>query len=139
MADNKKDLSKKDLKNRTVIVMFMAPDSKKKYGNTPRRKRENTEGRGNLMTDDDELTSEDPLASNHVKISRSNLGNAKKTYKEIKTDDKMNKEEFVRKWGHLFSMVKDLSSIQEEGSGSQWDKTQILMLRDAISVIEDNN
>ena len=40
MADNKKDLSKKDLKNRTVIVMFMAPDSKKKYGNTPRLKRE---------------------------------------------------------------------------------------------------
>ena len=51
----------------------------------------------------------------------------------------MNKEEFVRKWGHLFSMVKDLSSSQEEGSGSQWDKTQILMLRDAISVIENNN
>ena len=55
---------------------------------TLRDARENAEGRGNLMTDDDELTSEDPLASNHVKISRSNLGNAKKTYKEIKTDDK---------------------------------------------------
>ena len=54
---------------------------------TLRGVRENTEGRGNLMTDDDELT-EDPLASNHVKISRSNLGNAKRTYKEIKTDDK---------------------------------------------------
>ena len=51
----------------------------------------------------------------------------------------MNKEDFIKKWGHLFSMVKDLSSIQEEGSGSQWDKTQILMLRDAISVIENNN
>ena len=57
---------------------------------TLRDARENTEGRGNLMTetDDDEIASEDPLASNHVKISRSNVGNAKRTYKEIKTDDK---------------------------------------------------
>jgi len=30
----------------------------------------------------------DNLASGHVKISRSNLGNAKRTYKEIKTEDK---------------------------------------------------
>ena len=51
----------------------------------------------------------------------------------------MNKEEFVRKWGHLFSMVRDLSTIQEEGLDSGWDKTQILMLRGAISVIENNN
>ena len=49
----------------------------------------------------------------------------------------MNKEVFTNKWGHLFSMVKDLSSPQEEGPASEWDKTQILMLRDAISVIEN--
>ena len=49
----------------------------------------------------------------------------------------MNKEEFVKKWGHLFILVKELSSSQDEGSASEWDKTQILMLRDAISVIEN--
>ena len=49
----------------------------------------------------------------------------------------MNKKEFTNKWGHLFNLVKDLSSPQEEGPASEWDKTQILMLRDAISVIEN--
>ena len=49
----------------------------------------------------------------------------------------MNKEEFVKKWGHLFSLVKELSFPQEEGPASEWDKTQILMLRDALLVIEN--
>ena len=49
----------------------------------------------------------------------------------------MNKEEFVKKWGHLFSMVKDLSSSQEEGSLVE-DNVPVMMLRDAISVIEDD-
>jgi hypothetical protein len=41
------------------------------------------------MTDKvDENRSADSLASGHVKLPRSNLGNAKRTYKEIKADDK---------------------------------------------------
>ena len=41
------------------------------------------------MTDeDDENRSADPLASGHVKLPRSNLGNAKRTYKEVKADDR---------------------------------------------------
>lgn len=50
----------------------------------------------------------------------------------------MNKEEFVRKWGHLFDLVKELAFVKEDGSSSEGDNTQILMLRDAISVIEED-
>ncbi|MEM3906916.1 MAG: hypothetical protein QXZ17_08655 [Nitrososphaerota archaeon] len=52
-------------------------------------------------------------------------------------ENDMNKEEFVKKWGHLFSMVKDLSSSQKEGSIVE-DNVPVMMLRDAISVIEDD-
>ena len=47
----------------------------------------------------------------------------------------MNKEEFVRKWGHLFDLVKE---FKNEPSNRD-DDIIILMLRDAISVIENNN
>ena len=48
----------------------------------------------------------------------------------------MDKKEFVKKWGHLFSMVKDLSSSQEEGSLVE-DNVPVMMLRDALLVIEN--
>ena len=57
--------------------------------------------------------------------------------KSEEDENDMNKEEFVKKWGHLFSMVKDLSSSQEEGSLVE-DNVPVMMLRDAISVIEDD-
>ena len=45
-----------------------------------------------MVTESDDISQSaepvDNLASEHVKISRSNLGNAKRTYKEIKTEDK---------------------------------------------------
>ena len=47
----------------------------------------------------------------------------------------MDKKEFVKKWGHLFNFVKGLSSSQEEGSIVE-DNVPVMMLRDAISVIE---
>ena len=49
----------------------------------------------------------------------------------------MDKKEFVKKWGHLFNLIKDLSSSQEEGSIVE-DNVPVMMLRDAISVIEDD-
>ena len=49
----------------------------------------------------------------------------------------MNKEEFTNKWGHLFSLIRDLSSFRDEEQSSEGDDIRILMLRDAISVIED--
>ena len=47
----------------------------------------------------------------------------------------MNKEEFVKKWGHLFDLVKEF----KDESSNRDDDIIILMLRDAISVIENNN
>ena len=50
----------------------------------------------------------------------------------------MDKKEFVKKWGHLFNFVKGLSSSQEEGSIVE-DNVPVMMLRDAISVIEEED
>ena len=50
----------------------------------------------------------------------------------------MNKEEFTNKWGHLFSLIRDLSSSQKEGSLVE-DNVPVMMLRDAISVIEEED
>ena len=51
-------------------------------------------------------------------------------------ENDMNKEEFVKKWGHLFNLIKDLSSSQEEGSLVE-DNVPVMMLRDALLVIEN--
>ena len=51
-------------------------------------------------------------------------------------ENDMNKEEFVKKWGHLFNLIKDLSSSQEEGSIVE-DNVPVMMLRDALLVIEN--
>lgn len=51
----------------------------------------------------------------------------------------MDKQEFLRKWEHLFDLVKEISSTKDNESSNEMDNIPLMMLRDAISVIEGDD